>query len=702
MFSKRIKIFIFLCGIFLFCCIGRMLYMQTVSRAFYQDRIAMLKKNSSRQIQTVRGKILDRKGRPVALDEPEFQLQISYQLTRLMDERFRKLHDLSQFTREINNFRHVVEKSAQFKGVDPSQITRQIQQINDFVWNRRTFQAWRKNFPQSEVFADYESVLKVPLSAAVADLKRKVPDADKRLKMIGETEIAEMYEPQPLIKLEDDDDIFTAQLEFADIEGIDILPRAKRRYPYHNAAAQTIGWVGPPLERDKNLFEGDELASYHGGEVCGRYGGVEYVCESILRGRRGRVVYNYDKEFVGKTERKLGRDVQLTLDIELQKAVEDFLRNYDHAPTCGSKISVVVMDVKRGEILALVSIPVFDLNTIRTDYDEVAADANQPLLNRAINKQYPPGSAVKPLILVAGMETGNITAGEVISCPARAAPKGWPNCWIFNRYGWLGHDDQWPNCARNAIKGSCNVYFSRLADRIEPRRLQSWLYNFGYGHVTEFIPPQWREQVRGRSFRQAAGLISSSIPSSAIEDFNDVPALQSRDRRWFGIGQGNLRVTPLQVASAMATIARGGVYVKPSLLMEDANDLRRRVYHLNISDKTISTVREGMKAVVNERRGTAHSAFEDCEFDEQGVTVFGKTGSTQAPEHAWFAGFAEDEQGQAISLAVVVEGGQHGSSDAAPLGREIIGLCIDKGYLGERVRSQPKQAERAGQTGDSG
>ena len=157
--------------------------------------------------------------------------------------------------------------------------------------------------------------------------------------------------------------------------------------------------------------------------------------------------------------------------------------------------------------------------------------------------------------------------------------------------------------------------------------------------------------------------------------------------RFFGIGQGNLRVTPLQVANAMAAIARGGIYQLPTLFKNDPNnpagsnaDTRAS---LGISSDTLDVVIDGMHAVVNDRGGTANSAFKGTDFAQRAITVYGKTGSTERPDNAWFAGFAADSRGRAVALAVVVEGGQHGSTDAAPLGKEIITLIADANYIGE-------------------
>jgi len=162
-----------------------------------------------------------------------------------------------------------------------------------------------------------------------------------------------------------------------------------------------------------------------------------------------------------------------------------------------------------------------------------------------------------------------------------------------------------------------------------------------------------------------------------------------RDRKWFGIGQGNLWVTPLQVANAMAVIARDGLYKAPQLYIDDKDDAELESHYLSISPGTLEVVRDGMHAVVSERNGTAYEEFKGVlgELASSGVTVYGKTGSTERPEHAWFAGFAEDDTGQSIALSVLVEGGEHGSSDAGPIAREVIKFCIEAGYIGRGVQS---------------
>ncbi|HUW19395.1 MAG TPA: penicillin-binding transpeptidase domain-containing protein [Sedimentisphaerales bacterium] len=689
MYARRIKILVALIALLVIICLLRLAQMQLLSGSFYYDEVDKLRTGPSRQLKTVRGRILDRNGKVLAADEPRFQLCINYRLTCLLDERVKQTDTGGRLQDRLEDLDQVIQKCARFKGTEPAQIKEEMQRINDFVWSRRTFQAWRTNFPNTEILKDYDDIRSIPLSAATADFETKEPDPAKRLDLVNKADIAEMKQSWPVVDLQTDDDLFTAQLEFLDVGDVDILPKAQRTYPYGAVAAQTIGWVGLPQKHDSELFAGDRLSTYLEDEVCGREDGVEYVCETVLRGRRGESVYDIDRKLVSHTPTQFGKDVATTLDIDLQQRIETYITDCNLNTNCKAPTAVVVIDVLTGDILALVSTPIYDLNRVRYDYAALEKDPNEPLRNRAINKHYPPGSSIKPLILIAGLESGRITPDEVISCPAQDSPKGWPNCWIFNRYR-TGHTE-WLNKARNAIKGSCNVYFSRLADRIDPQVLQQWLLKFGYGREVPFAPPSAADARHSRNLRQVPGIISTRTPSNNEAFSPEKFPIESRERRFFGIGQGNLRVTPLQVANAMAVIARKGIYKFPRLFIEDPNDseappLAGQVQNdiaLGISPKTLDTICDGMSAVVNESGGTAAKEFAHSGLTEQGVKVYGKTGSTEKPDHAWFAGFAADGKGRSISIAVLVEGGQHGSSDAAPLARDIIHFCIEAGYVGQ-------------------
>ena len=699
MYGKRIKIFVALSLAVLIICVLRLAQMQLLPNPRVYDKIAELElqRGLSCMLNTLRGRILDRKGKILASDELCYQLNISYKLCCYADERVIRAKILlaqqksqkpdaetivrAEIANAVSVLQQVINKCT-LLGATREEIENKIKNINDRLWNLRMFLAWVRNSPTPALIEKYDNqITRVPFSEALADFEAKFPDNDQRLVLALQVEdIAEMNKMWPLLDLKTEDDTFAAQVEFMDIEGVEVIPRSKRIYPYDSAACQTIGWVGPVTqEADKQLFADDRFSRYLSDELCGREDGVEYVCEAILRGKRGEAIYDANGLRIESVQPQFGKDIQLTLDIELQQKIERRLVDCDLNPKCASPSAAVVIDVATGDILAIVSVPTFDLNRVRLEYGKLAADANSPLVNRAINRQYPPGSVIKPLILIAAVESDKITANETISCPAAHAPDGWPDCWVYKTFH-QGHDDLWRsqggNCARNAIKGSCNIYFSRLAERISPTVLQQWLWNFGYGRKS-LQPPMQNETVSERNFRQANGQISDT----PVKNNDEIPPLRSDERRWFGIGQGNLRVTVLQVANAMATIARGGIYKSAKLFRADGtfpDDSRS----LGISPQTLRVVRDGMHAVVEESGGTAYSEFVSARFTAQGIKVYGKTGSTEKPEHAWFAGFAVDNSNRAVAIAVLVEGGKRGSSDAAPLGRDILQYCVQAGYLG--------------------
>ena len=701
MYNRRIIILTGIGLVLLGVCVLRLADMQLFSTSFYRERVAQLRLQSGslHQVKTLRGRILDRRGEVLAGEELRFWVGIDYELSRFLDERVRQAIALAaiskdpeadtngieqEFAARLADLDLLIDKCVGF-GMSREEMVLQLQKNNERIWNLRTFFAWARNKPSTELLEKYNRNLShIPLTEAAADFEKKFPDPRERLLLIGRVDdIAEAKEVQPVVELKTEDDVFAARVEFLNVKGVEVLARGRRVYPFGTAAAQTIGWVGPPQEDDKEFFAGDRLSSYMSDEVCGREDGVEYVCEPILRGRRGELIYDIDKQLISRTEAELGQDVRLTIDIELQQKIEQYLGDCVLNPNCKAPTAAVVLDVGTGEILAIASLPDYDLNLARQNYGELANDPCEPLRNRALFKEYPPGSVIKPVIMIAGLESGAISVNETISCPAQKAPQGWPSCWIYLRNNWLGHDGLWTNNARNAIKGSCNVYFSRLADRIDAVVLQSWLYRFGYGRTMLLCPQSDMNAEAERNFRQYTGRISNARPSEPVTSFEQMPALEPSEKRWFGIGHGNLRATPLQVANAMATIARGGVYA-PARLIAYPCTTEQQTIDLKISSATLAVVYEGMHAVAEEPGGTAYKEFEPAiaGFSSNGVRIYGKTGSTQSPEHAWFAGFAKDGAGRAIVVTIVVEGGQQGSADAAPLARDILQFCIEAEYIG--------------------
>ncbi|MCD6395150.1 MAG: hypothetical protein J7M40_16805 [Planctomycetes bacterium] len=705
MYRRRLYFIVFFCVLAAGACIARLVFLQLVEGEQYRQEMERMRILPAVRLPTVRGSILDRNGQILAVDQPVFWLHINYRLSRLLDERFHRANILlavekgtspteaesrfhKKYDDDIARLNEIIDKCAEVMGCPVQQAAEKVKAINDRIWRRREFYAWSDNCRDSTLRQQYRYV---PQHKAKIEFEERF-DAEERLKLAAKSDRREMYDPQPLFKL-DDEQVARAGREFIGIKEIEILTESTRHYPFDSAACQIIGWVGRLGPDDGELFANDRYRRYMDNEILGKKG-IELVCEVILRGRRGEITYDKSHNIVDHTEAQFGRDVRLSLDIQLQQRIETFLSNSNLNPNADKCIGAVVLDVATGDVLAMVSTPVYDLNTISANYKALLEDdVGRPLWNKALAVHYPPGSTIKPILLVAALEDHKLRADEIISCPSRRAPKGWPNCPIFLNRG-VGHDirqnEGISNTARNAIRYSCNVFFSHVANRLDPKVFQRRFFEFGYGHQILAGPFGTRrsraqlEKGKDRFLREAGGYLSSGVSRGSVAEVGDLGPLRRGDLKQFGVGQHNFRATVLQVANAAAVIARGGIYKSPRLCLNDPNLLDSDQANLGISKNTLSVVRDGMRAVVTETYGTGQSAFADSDLDQRDVKVFGKTGSTQEPANAWFMGFAEDSAQRAISFALVVEEGKSGSHDAAPLVRKIIEFCNEAGYIGRK------------------
>ena len=239
MYSKRIKIFIFISTILVLPSLLRLVQIQVLDHSFYMEGLDELKlqQGVSRQLQTIRGQILDRKGKVLATNEPQFQLHINYKLTCLFDERVRRaklltvakrsmlakekasLHKVrKEMDAKLDELNKIIYKCS-FFGQGQLDIEEEINYINNRIWNLRTFLAWRRNDPDPKIIAKYGRVSDVPLSVAIEDFEKKFQDVDQRLLLIEKIQnIPKMNSPWRLLELKTDADVYDAQLEFMDIE----------------------------------------------------------------------------------------------------------------------------------------------------------------------------------------------------------------------------------------------------------------------------------------------------------------------------------------------------------------------------------------------------------------------------------------------------------------------------------------------------
>ena len=390
--------------------------------------------------------------------------------------------------------------------------------------------------------------------------------------------------------------------------------------------------------------------------------GVEYQHNRLLMGRNGmrRVVVNSRGVEVDEAERVDPVDgpmVNLTIDLDVQAAMEEAM--------AGHSGSAVALDPETGEVLGLVSTPAYDPNLFATGIEQAAwsgliRDPQTPLVNRVIQGQYPAGSTFKIVTAIAALQEGIITPRTSHFCPGYLNVYGtMRRCHKAGGHGLVD--------LRQAIAGSCNVYFYHVGVKLEIDRIARYANLLGLGRPSGIDLPN-----------EARGL----IPSTEWKRRTQKAVWYPGETVSVAIGQGQVLVTPMQMARLAAVIANGGRLVKPHLLKSVRGDptatppLER--IDLGLKPAVVAAVREGMIAVVAEGTGRRTKL--------EGVTVGGKTGSSQVVTHArlerdknahelqphgWFICFAPVENPK-IAMAVLVEHGRSGSESAVPVAARIL------------------------------
>ena len=356
----------------------------------------------------------------------------------------------------------------------------------------------------------------------------------------------------------------------------------------------------------------------------------------------------------GNRPPEAGQDLHLTIDIELQKQLEMAM------PT-DSAGSAVVLDIGTGEVLALVSTPLYarDRSDIPTDPRERKLfEGPDSWMNRAVEAGYPPGSTVKPVVVLAALSERNyktnlpiVTPDTTFHCPTDQFSI--PGCY---NHGWVD--------AHDAIRRSCNIYCAIAAERVR-LVLPIWFNDFGLARPTTLYLP-----------RESAGTLPGLLSQKSMV----LPNIEAWQARQLAIGQGSLTVTPLQVANMMATLARRGVYLPPTLDL--SQDRLTEPLSVPIDPASLSLILDAMQDVVH-GGGTARSV---PGLQSLGFRVAGKTGSAQYdlsnPEdcRCWFSGFAPADNPR-IAFSVVIEHGDTGGKAAGPIAVKLLESCRDRGYI---------------------
>ncbi|MBN1460816.1 MAG: penicillin-binding protein 2 [Armatimonadetes bacterium] len=434
------------------------------------------------------------------------------------------------------------------------------------------------------------------------------------------------------------------------LSGLHVSADAVRAYPKGRLAAHVLGYV---REISSEELARPENSSYRPLDLIGK-AGVEKQLETVLRGRDGGEQIEVDAK--GQPVRTLGtvpplpgRDVWLTLDLDLQQAAETALG--------GRPGAVVALDPWTGEILALASSPTYDPNLFvgalsPEDWQRLTGPEH-PQHNRATMSRYPPGSLFKIVTAAAALETHQTSTSDRFHCDGAYRIGSWAlRCWKREGHGDLRFID--------GFSKSCNVMFAILGKRVGPDRLADMAERFGLGRPCGIDLPE-----------ESSGLVPT--PRWKRETRNE--PWYPGDTCQMAVGQGDCLATPLQMACQMGAVANGGMLVRPHVVLrvEDESEPRRPQSSgsIGLRDTTIQAIQTGMNAVVAPG-GTAARIAPD-RYD-----IAGKTGTAQSPggdPHAWFGGYAPAHNPR-LAVAVIVEHGGAGSEVAAPIARYIFDTAL--------------------------
>lgn len=463
--------------------------------------------------------------------------------------------------------------------------------------------------------------------------------------------------------------------------GINIVVDPAREYTSGTLAAHILGYASQ-ISSEEYQSRKD---TYTQNDIIGKTG-IEAVFEEFLKGKNGtkQIDMDVDGTITGEYTSKeavAGSDIVLTIDANLQKVTEDALaaniqkissggfgKRYDaRAGAC------VVMNVNSGEILAMASYPTYNpadfVGGISTEnWNKYNNDTSHPLVDKAIQNSYSPGSTFKMITAIAGLESGVINTNTTINDTGRYTKYRdyQPVCWYYTDY----HRGHGSLNVSGAIEKSCNFFFYETGDRMGIDTLAKYAKYFGLGTKTGI-------ELQGETSGQLASKETKSKlrPNSSDGNWNPGDTLQA------SIGQGDNEFSPLQMAKYISILANGGNKIEPTIIktIRNANgsesskeDIKKFVNNklgiqeeetedLQIQQKNLDAVLKGMESVTQDSEGTAYVRFKDF-----GISVGGKTGSAEAPGNkvnAWFVGFAPFENPE-IAIVVMVENGGHGNYTA--------------------------------------
>ena len=476
--------------------------------------------------------------------------------------------------------------------------------------------------------------------------------------------------------------------------GVEIKARLFRQYPYGEMASHLIGYIGRINDRDVvRIDEWGETANYKGSDYIGKVG-LELSYERDLHGTTG--VEEVEVDASGRAVRTLsrtppiaGNDLRLSIDMKLQEIAEAAF-----GPRRGA---LVAIEPATGDVLAFVSRPGFDPNLFVDGIDSVNWELlnespDKPLLNRPLRGAYPPGSTIKPFLALGALTSGKRSATHTISDPGFFQIPGSSHRFRDDKKGGHGLVDM-----HKSIVASCDTYYYTLANETDIDDTHRFLSQLGFGHKTGI---------------DIEGELPGVLPSRAWKRQRFAGAnYREEHRKWYlgdsisaGIGQGYNAFTPIQLATAMATVANDGVAFRPHLVKfvrdvrtGDVRQIEREPTHtIAFKPEHLATIKAALVGVAKE--GTGASAFRNARYVSGGKTgtaqVFSLKGAEyrahqvdeRLRDHAWYIAYGPAAK-PSIALAVLVENGGFGAQAAAPIARQVLDY-----YLAGERKTEPAPA----------
>lgn len=514
-----------------------------------------------------------------------------------------------------------------------------------------------------------EVVDKEKLIKDIADILKKNPNEIKNI-YDSKEKITPRFYPITLFENLTREEVVKIEANKWKLKGAKISYKSERSYPFNDFCSHLIGYVSQitkqDLERLKNRVYSNKIGK----------AGIENIFEDYLKGFDGVTkvevdAYGRKQKVLYKLDPVSGGTVKLTIDWDLQEIAEKSMGDKNGA--------IVAISAKTGEVLAFVSHPNFDPNLFVKGFDKeewkkISNNPYHPLQNKAIQGAFPPGSTFKLITAVAGLEEGIIDENTTFYCNGkkRIGNRDF-RCWREGGHGRVN--------IHKALVESCDVFFYELSLKLGPDKIAEYARKFGFGEKTGIGLP---------------GELSGNVPDSKWKKIKYKQSWYDGDTLPFGIGQGYLTVTPLQLALAYTAFANGGTLFKPVIVKEiETNDgkiIQEQIPsvkgQINLSPKTLEIVRKALIGVVNESGGTGYASRLN------NVIVAGKTGTAQVKsfkerkklggflnDHAWFVGFAPAYDPEIVVCAFVMHGG-HGGGVAAPIVKDVI----EKFYTKEQVK----------------